>query len=304
MIQIVFKQTLTMFMYMLAGFVLYKLGLVDKQGSKSLGNLLIYFIFPVVVIRSFLREFSTEVLKSFGIGFMLCVIGILLSVFVCRFIFRKRPMENFAAAFPNSGFFGVPLVTAVLGQEYVIYSIGTSFMVGSLQHTYGVSLLTGEREKFSFKAFLLSPNCVATIIGLLLFLTGTGTKLPPIVNSFIDGISAMNAPVVMIILGSYLAQSDLIKMISNPMIYFISMVRLIIVPVIMVLVFSLVPISPKIKLSLLMPFATACGANVAVYSQLNNKDYPYACQIVAMSTILSIVTIPLIVLFGQKLFGV
>ncbi len=303
MFEIVLRQTIIMFGYMMVGFILFKFGKITSEGSKSLANLLIYFIFPVVIIKSFRREFSLALFKDFSIGFGFCILSMVLSIVVSRFVFRKNPINSFAAAFPNAGFFGVPLLAAVLGEQAVIYSIGTSFVTGTLQHTYGVGLLTGERGHFTPKTVLFAPNCVATILGIICFTTGISMKFPPMLNTFIDGISALNGPVVMLILGSYLAQSDLSLLFKRKSAYFVSTVRLLVIPFMLVLLLSPFKVDSKIKFAVATCIATPCGANVAVYCHLHGKDYKYGCQLVALSTLIGTFTIPVMCAFAQKIFG-
>jgi len=303
MFSIVFRQTITMFVYMLAGFILFRIGKITEEGSKSFSDLLVHFIFPVVIVKSFMREFSSEVLRDFFIGFVLCGFAIALSMLISRFFFRKHPIDCFAASFSNTGFFGVPLVTAVMGPEMVIYSIGSSFFVGTFQYSYGVGLITGEKGKFVPKRIFLAPNFVGTVIGFVIFVLGLGNKFPPVMVNVINGISAMNAPVVMMILGSYLAKSDFSKMIKNSRIYVVSLIRLVVIPLATILVFFFVPIEPKIKLAIILCVSTPCGANVAVYCQLYDRDYLYGCQSVTMSTLFGLVLLPVIANIAQFVFA-
>lgn len=105
----------------------------------------------------------------------------------------------------------------------------------------------------------------------------------------------------MIVLGSYLAQSDIGKMVTSGHLYWVSAVRLLIIPAVTLLVFRLVPFDNDILMTVFIAAGAPIGANVAVYAQLHNKDYPYACQTVALSTLLSIVTVPVLLMLAETI---
>jgi predicted permease len=100
----------------------------------------------------------------------------------------------------------------------------------------------------------------------------------------------------MIVLGSYLAQSDIKKMFTSPQLYLLSLVRLLMIPAVTLIVFRFIPVRMDIIMTAFIALSTPIGANVAVYAQLYNKDYPYACQTVAITTLLSIFTLPLMLM--------
>ena len=139
-------------------------------------------------------------------------------------------------------------------------------------------------------------------VGFALFITGLGAKLPAVIRGAVSGVAGLNGPLAMIVLGVYLAQCDLKTTFTRPRLYGLSAVRLVLIPLVMLFLLLVVPIDSTIKLVLLTAAATPVGSNVAVYAQLHDADYPYACQTVALSTVLSVVTLPLVLALGNILF--
>lgn len=292
---IVFRQTLVMFLYMLAGFLLFKAKKITVEGSRDIATILIWVVIPTMIINSFCVDFSVERLRELLLSSLLGALAMLLSIIAARLLFRKRPIDNFAAAFSNAGFIGIPLVQAALGTEAVFFMASLLAILNILQWTYGVGILTGEKAVLSLRSLLFNPIMAGILIGLVLFFTGLGACLPSVVSSVLNGLAALNAPLAMLILGCYLAQTRLKDVFTTPRLYWLSAVRLIIIPLITLLVFWPLPFDRELKLAVFISASAPVGANVAVYSQLHGLDYPYACQTVSLATILSTVILPLMI---------
>ena len=301
---IILKQTLVMGLYMAGGYALYKGGKITREGSRTITNMLLWLIIPVVLVRSFCVECTPERLSMLGQSFLLSTIAMALSIFISLVIYRKHPLDCFAAAFSNCGFIGIPLVTAALGEAAVFFLSGMLVWVNVLQWTWGASVISGKKMSFSPKALLLTPFTIATALGLVLMLTGLGAKLPHVVTSAMTGISNLNGPIAMIILGVYLAQTKLSTLFINPRLYMLSVARMWLIPLITLLIFWLFPIDRTICMAVLISAAAPVGANCAVYAQMYDGDYPYSCQTVALSTVASIVMMPLFIVLATAVLGI
>ena len=111
---VVLGQILLMFLYLIIGFVLHRVGLITKEGSKALAHLLLYCVLPCVVLKSFCIEYSAQGAVELAVSIAAGAGVLLLSMAVAWFFFRKDPMAQIGVAFSNAGFMGFPLVTAVL----------------------------------------------------------------------------------------------------------------------------------------------------------------------------------------------
>ena len=296
---IIFKQIVIMFLYMAAGFTLFRAKLITREGSASMANLLLYIIIPSVLIQSFQVDYSPvrarELLVSAALGTLLLAVSMLIS----HVLLRKNPVNDFGVAFSNAGFMGFPLITALLGKEAVFYAAGFVAVLNALQWTYGQYLLSGDRADLSLKKIARSPLVLSFLLGLLFFFLRF--RLPGILDSALTSISAMNAPLAMITLGVYLAQLDVKKALASRQIYFASAVRLILIPLVSwALLYLPFPGLPgTMKTALYIVSMAPVGANVAVYAQKQGRDYSYAVGLVCLSTLFSVVTMPLLILLAR-----
>ena len=299
---IIFRQTLLMSLYMLIGYLLYRGKKVDVAGSRSIAAMLVWVVIPATIIKSCLVPYSSQRLLQMGQCFLLAAAVLGFAMLVARLCFRRDAVAQFSAAFSNAGFIGIPLVQASLGDEAVFYLIGILILLNLLQWTYGAGLLKGERVRLSARNILLNPVMIAAIIGIGLFASGLGSALPDFCTGMISGVAALNAPLAMIVLGIYLARTKIGALFTTKRLYLVSAVRLLVIPLATVLVFKLFPVSTPIRMTMLIAGAAPVGANVAVYSQLYDTDYGYACQTVTQSTLFSIITMPVIIWIAERLF--
>ena len=296
------KQTVTMFLLAGVGFAMFKSGKITKEGSKSIGNILIYGSLPCVLISSFFIEKTQEHMIGLAISAALGFLLVLMSILVGKLCFREDAIAKFAAAFPNPGFFGIPLILASLGSGCVFYVAGFIACVNLGQWTYGVAVMTGQKGGFSFKRLVTAPFAIAIAIGLAIFLTGI--EVPGILKNSITAIKELNTPLAMFTVGIYLAQTDLKNMFFKKSLYSISLVRLLVIPALAILLLWPLPASMlDMKIALFIAAACPVGSNIAVYAQLPNQDYAYSVETVIISTILAIVTMPIMVSLAQMVWA-
>lgn len=292
---IIFRQTIVMFLYMFAGYILFRTEKMTIRGSRDIANLLVCVVIPAVIVDSFCVDYSHAKLLQLAQSAFLSALGIAVAMIIAAVIFRKHPIDNFGSAFSNAGFIGIPLIQAAFGDKAVFFIVAIVALMNMMQWSYGVRIITGEKSAVGFRRLFINPIFFSIAIGFVLFVTGVGAHLPDIFSSVLSGMAALNAPLAMLVMGSYLAQSDMKKMLTSGRIYLTCAVRLLIVPAVTLLVFSFLHFDSTMMLAIFIALATPAGANVAVYSQLYDADYPYACQTVTMTTLLSIITLPLMI---------
>lgn len=288
-----FQQTLIMFLLAGVGLLLYRGGKISNEGSKSLGNILIFAVLPCVIVKGFMVERTAETMKALGISAVLAFATVVIAMLVSNVFFKKDPIAAFACSFSNPGFFGVPLIVAAQSASAVFYIAAFIGFINLFQWTYGVFLMTGKKDSISLKGFVKAPFFAAICIGLVLYFSGI--QLPELVTKTITTITQINTPLAMFTVGVYLAQADIAKMFARKQNYMIAVVRLIIIPLITVGLMKLIPGYFDLKQAILIAAACPTGSNIAVYAHLHGKDYPYAVETVVLTTLFSIVTIPLIV---------
>ena len=180
-----------------------------------------------------------------------------------------------------------------LGDEAVFYVSSFVALLNILQWTYGVFLLTQDKSVVSFQKLCTNPIILSFLAGLILFFIPL--QLPDIMNGMIGTLADMNGPLAMIVLGTYLAQIPLRSLFTESVVYRCTFVRLIVIPVLTILMLVLLPEEYRIiKLTVLIAASAPVGSNVAIFAQLYDGDYFRAVKEVCLSTVFSIITLPLI----------
>lgn len=301
--QILLQQTIIMFALMLLGLLLSRRGMISEQGSRDLSNVLLYAVIPCVILRSYMSEFSTEKLRAMGLSALIAVIAFAASIAVAYLTCGTRHrIENFAVAFGNAGFIGIPLVTAVFGPEAAFYVVSFSTFANLLQWTYGIVIISGKKETMNLRMVFVNPVFISMVIGIALFVLQP--TLPTVVTGTIGYIADGNTVLAMIILGYYLSKVQLRGLFADVRLYLFSALRLLVVPAVTILVFLPFPFARgEITLITLIAAATPIASSTAIFAQKFDQDYRRAVSYVCLSTILSVATLPLVMLFAERLLS-
>ena len=286
-------QVVIMFLLAGIGALMFRSGKISLEGSKSIGSILVNLSLPAVIINGFLVERTPERITGLLLSALLAAVTLALAILAAWVCFRKDPMAQFAAAFSNPGFFGIPIILSCLDSGAVFYIAAYVAFLNLLQWSYGVSLLTGATENITPKRLLTAPFVIAIEIGAFFFLTGF--PVPGILAKAVTHLANLNTPLAMFATGVYLAQTDPKKMVRKAVLYKISVVKLLVVPLLAMVMLALLPKAYfDLKLTLLIAAACPTGTNIAVYAQLHDRDFGYAVETVAVTTILSLLTLPLV----------
>lgn len=291
---IILRKTALMLIYMGIGFFFYKKNLFTKGNTKALTNLLVKAVLPCVVIHSFMIDYSNEGVRILADGLLGAIVILVFGGVLCYFIFGKDVLSRVGVTFPNAGFCGIPLVVATFGSEYLFYMMPLQISITIIQYTY--ASLAFKKEKTNLvKELMTNPLIISAIVGLSIYFFNLNSIIPTLVKEVVDGLFNIQTPLAMIIVGTYLAQIDFKHLhIKEDMLA--AFVRLILIPVCVALIFKLLPISQMTKDILLICTSCSIGSNIAVYAQMYDGDYIYACEVVSFSMIISAITIPLIIM--------
>lgn len=286
-------QVVIMFLLAGIGALMFRSGKISLEGSKSIGSILVNLSLPAVIINGFLVERTPERITGLLLSALLAAVTLALAILAAWVCFRKDPMAQFAAAFSNPGFFGIPIILSCLDNGAIFYIAAYVAFLNLLQWSYGVSLLTGATETITPKRLLTAPFVIAIEIGAFFLLTGF--PVPGILAKAVTHLANLNTPLAMFATGVYLAQTDPKKMVRKAVLYKISVVKLLVVPLLAMVMLALLPKAYfDLKLTLLIAAACPTGTNIAVYAQLHDRDFGYAVETVAVTTILSLLTLPLV----------
>ena len=298
LISILLRQIAIMALLMAVGILLSRRGFLSPQGTKDLGAILLRIIIPCVIVKSYITTYSRERLLELALSAGLALVAFILAMGIAYLVYgKRRRIENFAAAFCNAGFIGIPLAQAVIGDEGVFYMAASVALLNLFQWTYGVYIMTDRRDSISAKTIAKNPVVIAIVIGIALFLSRL--PVPGIVTSTLGYIAGMNTPVAMILMGTYMAKLPWRKLLDKRA-YGCVLFRLVVIPAVVLAVFWALPITNQnVALAAYLAAATPVGANICVFAQQYDCDYEFSVVTVCLSTVLSIVTVPLMVSLAQ-----
>lgn len=296
------KKIAVLFLTMLCGFILVKSKILEADSSKTLSKLCIYIIMPCVVINSFQIEYSKNIRNGFLLAIFAAVIIHLVLLIITWFlgnIFKLSVVEKTSLIYSNAGNLVIPLVMAVLGEEWVIYANAFLCVQLLLLWTHGQSLME-QRMQFNWKKILSNVNLIAVFIGVILFFTQI--KLPEIVGTTMSNISATLGPISMMMLGMTMVQIEWRKVFLHSRIYIITLLKMIILPTVILLILKYSPLSSLVQngqtilLISLIAVITPSATTVVQLAQLYDQEPSYASSLNVVTTIVCIVTMPLMVM--------
>lgn len=298
LISILLRQIAIMALLMAVGILLSRRGFLSPQGTKDLGAILLRIIIPCVIVKSYITTYSRERLLELALSAGLALVAFILAMGIAYLVYgKRRRIENFAAAFCNAGFIGIPLAQAVIGDEGVFYMAASVALLNLFQWTYGVYIMTDRKDSIRAKTIVKNPVVIAIVVGIALFLSRM--PVPGILTSTLGYIAGMNTPVAMILMGTYMAKLPWRKLLDKRA-YGCVLLRLVVIPAVVLAVFWALPISNQnVALAAYLAAATPVGANICVFAQQYDCDYEFSVVTVCLSTVLSIVTVPLMVSLAQ-----
>lgn len=301
------EQVIILYLIAAVGFVADKVGFFPEKTAKKCTDLLFYIVTPAVIVQSFLNlEYSRETIKglflALGCGFLLHG----LAVVTAPLIFNRCPDKGKAAIFKyascygNCGYMGLPLSQALFGDEGVFYcsAVVISFQIFSFTH--GIYVMTKgmeEKQKFDIKKLLLNPGILSVAIGMPLFLLDI--NMPNMISAPIGYVASLNSPLAMLIFGTYIANTSFKTIFKEWRIGCVAIVKLIVTPVILLLLFKLFGIGGALLGSVMVPASAPSASNTALFAAKYGRDTGLASQTVAVVSFLSILTMPVMIAVSQ-----
>ena len=302
---LLFEQIAQLFLCILLGWLLVRFRLLEPEDSRVLSVVCLYLVVPCVIVPAFQIEHTPELIDG-----LLLALGAAVGIHVFLFAavaliqrpLRLTPVEQASVIYSNSGNLIIPLVTSVLGQEWIIF--GTMFQLVQLfpMWTHGRIILSEDR-RLSWKAIFLNVNILSVVAGALLFLTNA--SLPAVLTGTMESIGAMIGPMSMFVAGMLMGGQDLPAILRIRSIWKVVFLRLIAMPLVILCVLKysgLADLAPNGDSILLVSLLCSCApaaSTVTQMAQVYGHEGDYASAINVASTLLCIVTMPLMVLLYQ-----
>lgn len=299
------KQIAELFIMILLGYILVKSNLLTKQDSKVLSTVALYIVTPCVIINAFQVQHSQDVKNGLILSFLAAIIIHIIYIVGVRIVgkgYTLNGVEKATIIYTNAGNLIIPLVQALLGKEWVVYTTGYILVTTIFIWTHGRMLIC-EEKGFNVKELLKNVNVVACIMGILMFVLKI--QFPSLITETMDSISATIAPISMIVAGMLIAGMDVKDCLKNKRLYIITFLKMIVFPLFAVSLLKFTNLSSMVKngdiillISLLASIAPT-AASVTQLAQIYDADSEYASAYYFITTLLCILTMPVFVWFYQ-----
>lgn len=289
------------FIMIIPGIIFRKKELIDINQSKGISTVVVNLTWPCLVIDAMQIKFSQEIFKrsqyifvvvllvfaiAFAIGFLL--------IKILKINRKQGGILAFMLVFANTGFMGIPVINALYGKEAVFYASIIEMVNDIMLFTVGVMLIqfsAGTKTKISLKEFL-TPEMIGVVIGYVMFLCNF--QLPGFLGHSVSIIGAATTPLTMFVIGIQIGELKIKELLGNVLIYIMSFIKLLIIPLITLLIMKFVFADTSLLAKvLIISFAMPVAACTTIFSQQYNADVSFATKGVLLSTVLSVATIPI-----------
>ncbi len=300
------RQVAILFILISTGYICSKSKLINAQTIPGINNMHIYVVMPSVIIESFHRDYSPDMLASLGIVTLAALAVHAINIAVITFFMREKRLEReavlrFAGIFSNCGNMGIPLQIALLGTDGVFYSAAFIAVSNTITWTYGIFLMNKREASFSPKKLLLNPGILGITIGFLFFLTPL--SLPNFIFTSLRSITALNTPMSMVVIGYYLSCIASVRVIFDAKLWLVFFFKLLALPLAEIFLFYILGLRGPVLASLAISACAPVAANTLVFAAKFGKDTELAVTLVSISTLVSIATMPLVVSLSMLMAG-
>ena len=312
-----------LFIMMIPGVLLVKCKMSAHGLGKGLSNLVLYIAQPALIFMAYMRPYDAEILKNSLYVFILSILVHVMFSVIAMNCFKKSPdgvrrMLRFATIFSNAAFMGIPLIAAVLEDQYPgatvyasIYNITFNLFLWSL----GVYICTDGRDansngvddgveeitkKSSPLKALYHPVTISAAIGLVFFIFSISSYVPEIVSESFNMLKGLVAPLSMVVIGLRLAQMNFKGFFKDKDMYLFLLLRHIVLPLLTVglikLLALVLPIAPVVQMVVVIMASAPAATSATMFAEKYDCDAAYVSRLVTASTLISIVTMPLVLL--------
>lgn len=317
-ISLLFTSVFTLFCYMIPGFLLRKFKLVDQGFAKMMSVFTLYVASVAMIIHGFILEFDTTVFKGVCQVFLLALLTHMLFYLIAKRLFPKAPERvgrvlRFGLIFSNAGYMGIPVISDVFGSEYTIYATVYIVWFNVFAYTLGRLIYTNDKKYISLNQAIINPAVIPIAIGLVIYLSGAGGWMQSaitkgdftgqaigILYNVLTVLKNMVAPASMMVIGARLADINFKGILRDQYMYPFVLIRLFIFPAMIWVILKMLNmagvIDEIVMAVVLILSSTPAAALTTMFAELFDGDSPYAGKLVALTTLLSVVTMPVVAL--------
>lgn len=299
------QKVLVLFLMIGVGVLLCKRRMISKRGADQINGLLIHVVSPCVVVSAFQIDRNgpdAPSLISLGLTAVMAISSYVVAILITRFFHNNQPegtrrVLKFASIYSNCAFMGLPLVQAMLGETGIIYASVFIAVFNVFCWTHGYALMNNSGEREPLRKVLLNPGTVGVMIGLALFLLSI--RLPEFMSATVDAFAGLNTPLAMLCIGVYISQLKVREGLGDRSLYLMCLLRLLVIPAAVFGVLLLFRPSQTAFVACMIQVCAPAAGMTAIFASKFGQDTALAAKTVAVSTLLSIVTMPLFTSLAQ-----
>lgn len=295
---VLFRVTV-MFVVLIVGAICYKAKLIGQSGKKQLSNILLYVIMPSVIFNSFIREREEALMSGFFCSIITAVVVHIVSIAIAYLIYHKKDdrsaaVSRFGVVYSNCGYIGIPIISSMLGDVGVFYLAAHLAITNIFGWTHGYVMMSGKKEPKEMLRCLLSPAIIAAVGGFAVFLLGI--PVPSVISAPIKSLADCNTALAMFVVGISVAQTNVFKSFTDLKVLKMIAVRNLLLPAVTLILCLLLPFERNVLICGLVYAACPCAANTAILAAKFGHDDAYGAKCVTLTTLMTVVSIPLSVL--------
>ena len=302
---ILLQQMLVLFLLMLVGVCCRKCGIFNDEANKRISALVVNVANPALILSSGINQEAVisgmEFVKTFILAWVMFGALMVIAHFIPKIIradISEYGIYKTMTIFSNIGFMGFPVIAALYGTEALLYASLFLMPFNVLIYTYGISVMKRQGEKTGFQLRkVLNVGVISCVLTLIIYLTEL--PVPVVIEQAVDSVSGLTAPLSMMVIGDSLTKINLKKLFCNTRMLVFSGIKLLLIPIVGVSVIKFLGLGPMLTGVCLIMLSTPVGSMNAMLAQQYDGDYELASQGVTITTLLAVITMPLVSLLME-----
>ena len=291
------QQVVVLFLLIGTGVLAVKTGVLRPEHKQALSNLLVYIVVPAMIVNSYRMEFSAEILRNLLAAFGMSALAILAGTVITLLLTARKkdsrtPIFRFACIFSNAAYMGFPLISALFGSEGLLYASAFVTVFNILLWTMGYGFVSGSSSpKEVVRSLVRTPVLYAVIAGLAVYLLQI--PIPNLIAQPLELLAGMNTPLSMMITGMLIAAGSVKSIVTDVHIWKLAAVRMVLIPAVCLALFSLLGFHGTAAQVVVLLECCPAAAITSVFAVQFGHDESFAAGSVVLTTLLSIVVLPL-----------
>ena len=300
----ILDQTIIMLILIMVGVLCFKAHIISRESNKDLSKLVLQVVNPAVIFMSYQTDYKSELVRNLLLTFALSV-GSMAILIAAAYIFirkkegRETEIERFSAIYSNCGFMGIPLMNALFGMEGVFYLTAYITVFNIIVWTHGIILISGEKDIKKVIKVFYSPTIISIVLGIICFFLKL--RLPEVPSRAFNFVVQLNTPLAMIVSGVTMAETDIPELLKNKRVYIVCALRLLLLPAILSVLLSLLPLDEKVRMTVIVAAAAPPAAMCTLQCIRYGRNSVYASELFTAGTVFSVATLPMMVRITEYL---